>query len=174
MAGPQLPCPHADSLGTTRLFTDWRFLRPDGRVALLAREYRAPAETTDADYPFVLLTGRLSMHFNSRTRTGRSPQLNRAAPAGFLEIHPEDAARLGIAQGDEVEIASRRGRARVPARLAEYLRVGIVFMPWHYGSALGGGEAELANLVTHRVCDIHSGQPEYKFSAVRVTKVVAP
>lgn len=63
--GPQLPCPDADHPGTQRLFTDMRFPRPDGRAALLGRDYKEPAETTDAEYPFILMTGRLSGHFNS-------------------------------------------------------------------------------------------------------------
>ena len=166
--GPQLPFPEARHPGTPRLFVDGRFPRPDGRAALLARDYVEPAETTDADYPFALLTGRLSSHFNTRTRTGRVPKLNAAAPDGFAEIHPDDAARLGIAEGDEVEIASRRGSVRVPARLADRVLVGTVYMDMHYGGALWVREDRLANLVTNAVYDVHSKQPEFKFSAVRV------
>jgi ferredoxin-nitrate reductase len=179
--GPQLPCPDAEHppsttdgtsasglRGTPRLFTDWHFPRPDGRAALLARDYVEPAETTDAEYPFALLTGRLVWHFNTRTRTGRVPRLNTAAPDGFVEIHPEDAARLGITEGDEVEVTSRRGSVRLPARLTARLLVGTVFIPWHYGDALWVGEGKLANLVTNPVYDVHSKQPEYKFSAVKI------
>ncbi len=57
--------------GTPRLLTDLQFPRPDGRAALLARDYKEPAETTCNEYPFVLITGRLACHFNTRTRTGR-------------------------------------------------------------------------------------------------------
>lgn len=169
--GPQLPCPTASHFGTPRLFTDRRFARPDGRAALLPRDYLEPAEATNAEYPFVLITGRLSGHFNTRTRTGRIPRLNAAQPESFIEIHPEDAAHLGIAEGDEIEVASRRGAVRVPARLTDRLLTGTVFMPWHYGETLGVGEGKLANFLTNPVYDIHSKQPEYKFSAVRIGPV---
>ena len=168
--GPQLPCPTDDHPGTPRLFTDGRFPRPDGRAALLARDYVEPAEIPDDEYPFILLTGRLAWHFNTRTRTGRVPRLNKAAPDGYVDIHPQDAARLGLAQGDEVEVASRRGSVRLPARLTERLPRGVMFIPWHFGDALGGGEDKLVNRVTNPVCDVHSKQPEYKFSAVKVVK----
>ncbi|MDM8552598.1 nitrate reductase [Desulfobacterales bacterium HSG2] len=166
--GPQLPCPDADHPGTPRLFTDLRFPRADGRAALLDRDYYEPAEMPDAEYPFVLITGRLAWQFNTRTRTGRVPRLNKAAPDGYVGIHPEDASRLGISEGDETEIVSRRGSLRVPARLTDRVIAGTLFIPWHYGSTLGVGEGRLANSVTNPACDMHSKQPEYKFSAVRV------
>jgi len=166
--GPQLPCPEADHPGTPRLFTDLHFPRPDGRAALLSRDYEEPAETPDAEYPFVLITGRLAGHFNTRTRTGRTPRLNATAPDGFVAIHPEDAVRLGISSKDQVEITSRRGSVRLSAHLTDRLLVGTIFIPWHYGSALWVGEGKLANFVTNPVYDIHSKQPEYKFSAVKI------
>ncbi len=171
--GPQLPCPDADHPGTPRLFTDLRFPRPDGRAALLARDYIEPAEMTDDDYPVVLITGRLSGHFNTRTRTGRSPKLNALAPEGYVEIHPEDAEKLRISDGDMVEVVSRRGRVCLPARLTNRMLVGTIFVPWHYGPTLGVGEGKAVNLVTHAVYDIHSKQPEYKFCAVKVGKAPA-
>ncbi|MCP4694496.1 MAG: molybdopterin-dependent oxidoreductase [Desulfobacterales bacterium] len=168
--GPQLPCPRPDHPGTERLFTDWRFPRPDGRAALLPRPYKGPGDAVDEQYPFALITGRLRGHFNTRTRTGRSPRLNEMAPAAFIEIHPEDAADLNISEGREVEVSSRRGSVRLPARLTDRLLTGNVFIPWHYGTALGG-EGKSANLLTNTVYDIHSKQPEYKFSAVRIRPV---
>jgi predicted molibdopterin-dependent oxidoreductase YjgC len=171
--GPQLPCPEADHSGTPRLFTDWHFPRPDGRAALLSRDYIGPAETTDDEYPFVLTTGRLAWHFNTRTRTGRVRRLNAAAPDNFVEVHPEDAARLGIADGDEVEVASRRGSVRGAARLTDRVLPGMVYMNMHYGRALGVGDGRLANLVTNPACDVHSMQPEFKFSAVRLARAVS-
>ncbi len=166
--GPQLPCPTPDHPGTARLFTDWRFPRPDGRAALLPRAFKAPDDTVDAQYPFTLITGRLTGQFNTRTRTGRSPRLDKIAPDAFIEIHPRDALNLGVSKGREVEVASRRGRLRLPVRLSDRLLVGTVFIPWHYGSALGGGHGKLANLVTNTAYDMHSRQPEYKFSAVKI------
>ena len=168
--GPQLPCPDSSHPGTQRLFTDLHFPRVDGRAALLARDYIEPAESIDAEYPFVLLTGRLIAQFNTRTRTGRVPQLDAVSPDAFVDIHPGDAGRFGIKKGDKVEITSRRGCIRLPARLTDRLLVGTIFIPWHYGSALHVGEGKLANLLTNPVYDIHSKQPEYKFSAVKISK----
>ena len=107
--GPQLPCPDINHPGTPRLFTDLRFPRPDGRAALIGRSYKEPSEVVDDEYPIVLNTGRVSCHFNTRTRTGRIPRLNNIEPDNFVEIHPTDAARYGISDGDEVEVTSRRG-----------------------------------------------------------------
>jgi len=166
--GPQLPCPDDDHPGTQRLFTDWRFPRHDGRAALLPRDYIESADAIDVEYSFILITGRLAGQFNTRTRTGRVPKLNAAEPNGFVEIHPEDAARLGIIENDVVEVASRRGSVYLPARLTDHLLAGTLFIPWHYGPELGIGDGKLANLVTNSVYDIHSKQPEYKFSAVKV------
>jgi anaerobic selenocysteine-containing dehydrogenase len=166
--GLQLPCPDVDHPGTPRLFTDGRFPRPDGRAALLSRDYIEPAEVTDDEYPFGLMTGRLAGHFNTRSRTGRIPNLNAAAPNGYVEIHPEDAKRLGIAEGEELEVTSRRGSVCLPARLIDGLLVGTIFIPWHYGAALGIGEGKLANFVTNPFYDSHAKQPEYKFSAVKI------
>ncbi|MCP4689253.1 MAG: hypothetical protein GY859_14460, partial [Desulfobacterales bacterium] len=84
--------------------------------------------------------------------------------------HPEDAADLNISEGREVEVSSRRGSVRLPARLTDRLLTGNVFIPWHYGTALGG-EGKSANLLTSTVYDIHSKQPEYKFSAVKIRPV---
>ncbi|MCR4320003.1 MAG: molybdopterin oxidoreductase family protein [Candidatus Brocadiaceae bacterium] len=157
--GPQLPCPDANHPGTPRLFTDRHFPREDGRTALLPREYIEPAEISDNDYPFVLITGRLAWHFNTRTRTGRIPQLNAAAPDNIVEIHTDDARRLGIAEGDEVEITSRRGKAHGIARLTDRVLAGTIYMNFHYGKALWVGDGKLANLVCNPVYDIHSKQP---------------
>jgi len=169
--GPQLPCPETGHPGTQRLFSDHRYPRPDGRAALLAREYYGPAETTDAGYPFVLITGRLPWHFNTRTRTGRVPKLNGVEPDNIVEINPGDAVRSGISEDDEVELASRRGRVRGKARLKERVLAGTVYMNCHYGKTLNTGDGKLANLVTNPAYDPYSKQPEFKYCAVKIAKV---
>ena len=170
--GLQLPCPDVKHPGTERLFIDWKFPRPDGRASLLARDYKEPAEKTDKDFPFVLITGRLANHFNSRTRTGRVPELNKIAPYGFVNIHPEDATYLDIMEGDTVEISSRRGSIHLPAQITDRNLKGELFIPWHYGSGLGIGENKQPNILTNNIYDIHSKQPEYKYSAVKITKII--
>ncbi|MCF6147630.1 MAG: molybdopterin-dependent oxidoreductase [Candidatus Kuenenia sp.] len=168
--GLQLPCPDVNHPGTPRLFTDKNFPRADGRAALLPREYKTSKETINEEYPFVLITSRQQWHFNTRTRTGRIPKLHRNAPDNFVEIHPSDAANLCINTGDTVEISSVRGTAKGVARVSDSVLQGTVYMPIHYGSAINIEDGKLANLVTNNVYDIHSKQPEYKFSAVKVKK----
>ncbi|MCP4347840.1 MAG: molybdopterin-dependent oxidoreductase [Desulfobacterales bacterium] len=170
--GLQLPCPDLDHPGTPRLFNDLRFPRPDGRAALLSRDYIMPAETPDNEYPLVLITGRLKGQFNTRTRTGRSPELNAGAPDAYVNISPEDATNLGIKKGDIVDITSRRGKVCLPAHITDQQLIGTIFIPWHYGSSLWVGEGKLANLLTNPAYDLHSKQPEYKFNAVRIDKVL--
>ncbi|MBM2834013.1 MAG: napA [Candidatus Brocadiaceae bacterium] len=169
--GPQLPCPDTDHPGTPRLFTDLQFSRPDGRAALLARDYREPAEVTNSEYPFVLITGRLACHFNTGTRTRRISKLNNVAPDNLIEIHPDDAARLGITEGDEVVISSCRGNVRGIASIRDRMLAGTVYMNFHYGSTSSAGNGKLANLVCNPIYDIHSKQPEFKYSAVKIAKI---
>lgn len=169
--GPQLPCPTAEHPGTERLFTDGEFPRPDGRAALLARDYIEPAEKLDSEYPFILISGRLPLHFNTRTRTGRVPRLNDAAPDSMIDIHPDDATRLGIVDGDNIKVTSRRGSLHGAAHITDNILAGNVYTTMHYGSALGIGEGKLANLVSNQVYDIHSKQPEFKFATVNVCKM---
>lgn len=168
--GPQLPCPSPEHAGTPRLFTDLSFPRPDGRAALLCREYVPPAEMTDEEYPFVLNTGRHVWHFNTATRTGRVLKLREAAPENLVEIHPHDATRLGIREGDAVKIISRRGAVRAKACISDRVLKENIYMNFHFGKALWPGEETGANLVTNSAYDQHSKQPEFKHSAVRIEK----
>ncbi|MCP4150142.1 MAG: molybdopterin-dependent oxidoreductase [bacterium] len=169
--GPQLPCPEENHPGTERLFTDGKFPRSDGRAALLSRNYRAPAEAPDENYPLELITGRIRGQFNTRTRTGRCPNVNAICPDPFVELNPADAAQKGIGAGDRVKVESRRGSIVLPAILTDSILPGTVFVPWHFGPELGTGDGKLANEVTNAVYDTHSKQPEYKYSAVSITKM---
>src|SRR5690606_34757404 len=91
------------------------FPTPSGRAVFHARPHAEPAELPTSEYPMALNTGRLQHQWHTMTKTGKVPTLNKLNPAPFVEIHPEDAAALGIAAGDGVEIRSRRGRAVLPA-----------------------------------------------------------
>jgi anaerobic selenocysteine-containing dehydrogenase len=125
------------------------------------------------DYPLLLTTGRTVHQFHTRTRTGRAPELNAAAPERWVEIHPDDAAPLGIADGDLVEVASRRGAVRVPARVGG-VRRGAVFIPFHYGYFDVDPDKRVpraANELTLTAWDPVSKQPVFKVAAVRVTPV---
>ena len=167
----QWPCPTVHHPGTERRYLDRRFPTPDGRAAFLPRDHREPRELPDHEFPFVLTTGRLYSHWHTLTRTGKAEKLVRREPSAFVEINPEDAARLGIAEGDPVQVSSRRGTVRLPARLREGVSTGMVFVPFHWGDLYGEGNA--ANYLTISAIGRVAKQPELKFCAVSVEKIAA-
>ncbi|MFD3981494.1 molybdopterin-dependent oxidoreductase [Streptomyces griseus] len=145
------------------------FPLPGGRAVFHARPHLPPAETPDEDFPFVLNTGRLQHQWHTLTKTARIAKLNRLDPAPFVEIHPDDAAALGIGEDDGVEVASRRGRAVLPARITDRVGAGECFAPFHWNDLFG--EYLGVNAVTNDAVDPVSFQPEFKVCAVRLTKV---
>jgi anaerobic selenocysteine-containing dehydrogenase len=150
----------------------YRALNPDGRAVFRATAYVPPEEPVDAEYPLQLDTGRSVYHFHTRTKTGRAPELAAAAPEVRAELSREDAGALGVAEGDLVDVVSRRGRVRAPARLTG-IRRGVVFVPFHYGywDAPDGAPRRAANELTPTAIDPCSKQPIYKTSACRVQRV---
>ncbi|WP_460849098.1 molybdopterin oxidoreductase family protein, partial [Phytohabitans suffuscus] len=148
------------------------FPTPSGRAAFHARPHLPPAEMPDDDYPFLLNTGRLPHQWHTLTKTGKVAKLNRLNPGPFVEVHPRDAERLGLAAGDRVEVASRRGRVVLPAVVTDRVRPGDLFAPFHWNDLFG---ADLAvNAVTNDAVDPISFQPELKACAVALSKVAAP
>lgn len=152
-----------------RLYTDWRFHTPDGRAHFVAYPSKGLAEPPDPNYPFVLTIGRLYGHWHTQTRTGRIEKTAKMYPNPFLEIHPRDAEKLGITDGDWAEVRSRRGSIRVPASVTKNIAPGTVFVPMHWG-ALWADNAE-ANALTHPEACPSSLQPELKACAVQILKV---
>ncbi|MGW7362134.1 molybdopterin-dependent oxidoreductase [Streptomyces sp. NPDC054841] len=148
------------------------FPTASGRAVFFARPHVPAAEMPDDDYPFVLNTGRLQHQWHTLTKTGKVPKLNRLNPAPFVELHPDDAERLGIAEGDSVEVASRRGRAVLPAVVTDRVRPGCCFAPFHWNDLFG--EYLSINAVTSDAVDPISFQPEFKVCAVTLAKVAAP
>src|SRR6185369_2343336 len=142
---------------------------PKGRAVIKGAEYLPPPEEPDAEYPFLLTTGRLTHHFHTRTKTGRAAALNAAAPTAFVELSEADAANLGIGEGDLVEVRSRRGRVRVPARLGG-IEPGVVFIPFHYGDDGDDDRATEANRLTISGWDLVSKQPHLKYAAVSIQR----
>ncbi len=129
------------------------------------------AEPPDPNYPFVLTTGRLYGHWHTQTRTGRIEKICQMHPEPFVEIHPRDAAKLGITDSQWVEVRSRRGKARFPAKVTKAIAPGTVFVPMHWG-ALWAENAE-ANALTHPESCPDSLQPELKACAVQLVPVAA-
>ncbi|BFV59414.1 molybdopterin oxidoreductase family protein [Kitasatospora sp. CMC57] len=160
------PCPDGDHPGTPRLFLE-RFATPDGRARFTPVQHRPAAEEPDAEYPVRLTTGRVLAQYQSGAQTRRVEALNAAAPGAFVELHPQLAERLGVADGDRVAVVSRRGRTVTPARLTTAIRPDTVFMPFHWP-----GEAN-ANVHTNPALDPTSRMPEFKVCAVRLEAVTS-
>ena len=148
------------------------FPTENGRAVFFARPHLPPEEMPDNDYPFLLNTGRLPHQWHTMTKTGKVAKLNKLNPGPFVEIHPDDAARLRIADGDAIEIASRRGRAVLPAAVSDRVRPGNCFAPFHWNDAFG--EYLAINAVTNDAVDAMSRQPEFKACAVTLAKVAVP
>jgi predicted molibdopterin-dependent oxidoreductase YjgC len=144
-----------------RLFEDGKFYTPDGRAKFVYEAPRALPEPPDAEFPLVLLTGRgTSAQWHTQTRTGKSAILRKLHPAALmLDIHPEDALRLKIRDGQTVTVSSRRASITAQARVSTTMRPGQVFLPMHDPQV---------NQLTLSVVDPYSRQPSYKHCAVRV------
>ncbi|WP_443072518.1 molybdopterin-dependent oxidoreductase [Streptomyces sp. NBC_01485] len=148
------------------------FPTASGRAVFHPRPHVPPAEMPDDDYPFVLNTGRLQHQWHTLTKTAKVAKLNKLDPGPFVEVHPEDAAALGLADGDSVEVASRRGRAVLPAVVTDRVLPGSCFAPFHWNDLFG--EYLSVNAVTSDAVDPLSFQPELKVCAVSLTKVSTP
>ena len=160
------PCPTVDHPGTERLYLDGRFPTPDGKAQFLPRPHQLPRETADHEFPLVMTTGRLYAHWHTMTRTGKSAKLMKREPSAFVEVHPDDAAEHGLADGQLAELSSRRGVLRLPVRLSPGLRRGLVFVPFHWGDEMG--ERTAANYLTISAIGRVAKQPEFKYCAVRL------
>ncbi|MDG6103522.1 bifunctional nitrate reductase/sulfite reductase flavoprotein subunit alpha [Dactylosporangium aurantiacum] len=145
------------------------FATPSGRAVFHARPHLPAAELPDDDYPFLLNTGRLQHQWHTLTKTGRVGKLNKLNPGPFVELNPVDAARLGVGDGDRVEVASRRGRAVLPAVVTDRVMPGGCFAPFHWNDLFG--EYLSVNAVTNDAVDPVSFQPELKVCAVSLTRV---
>ncbi|MGW6602301.1 molybdopterin-dependent oxidoreductase [Streptomyces sp. NPDC055036] len=142
-----------------------------GRAVFFPRPHLPAAELPDAAFPFILNTGRLQHQWHTLTKTGKVAKLNRLAPGPFVEIHPQDARVLGVEEGDSVEVASRRGRAVLPAVVTDRVRQGECFAPFHWNDLFG---ADLSvNALTNDAVDPVSFQPEFKVSAVSLVRLAA-
>lgn len=137
----------------------------DDRAQIWFRPHQPPAETCSNDYPFMLTTGRVLEHWHTGTMTRRVKQLSGAMPTAYLEMNPDDARELGIANGEEVELQTLRGRMRLPAWLDGRAKPprGTLFVPFF-------DERAAINDLTLDAIDPFSKQPDYKKSAARVVK----
>jgi len=167
------PCPDEDHPGTCRRYLPGQdpiskkdegrfdfYGRPDGRAVIWLHDQNPRSDPESDDFPLTLTTGRVLEHWHTATITGRLDQLQ-DVDIEFLQIHPRDAHRRGIADGDEVRVTSRRGDATLRAKLTDAVSTGTVFAPFH-------SARRLVNAVVNDTVDPHSGEPEFKVSAVDV------
>ena len=150
----------AGSDGTVVLF-DERFNTSDGLAHLVPAEWLPAKELPDAEFPFVLNTGRLLQHWHTGSMTRRSFALDTIAPRAEVYLHPEDAVALGLGQGDLARVTSRRGTIELHVEVSHRESRGNCFIPFHFREAA-------ANLLTIDEIDPTGKIPEYKFCAVRV------
>lgn len=146
-----------------REFQFYHSVTKDDRALIWFRPYEAPPEVPDDDYPFWLCTGRVLEHWHSGTMTRRIPELQRAMPRAYVELHADDARELGIQRGDLARLESRRGKIDLPVWINGRGQPprGTVFVPFF-------DETRLINDLTLEAHDPFSKQPDYKKCAVKV------
>jgi ferredoxin-nitrate reductase len=144
------------------LFADGKYFTPDQRAKFIFEAPRLQPEPPDAEFPFVLLTGRgTSSQWHTQTRTAKSAVLRKLYPEKiYVEVNPVDAAKLRLSSGDAVVVRSRRGTLTAAAFITATVQPGQVFLPMHYAET---------NLLTHWSVDPHSRQPNYKSCAVALS-----
>ncbi|MGV9676798.1 molybdopterin oxidoreductase family protein [Nocardia sp. NPDC003482] len=204
--GIQWPCTPDRPEGTERLYADGSFwatpemcegygrdlvtgapwskdeytaFNPAGKGMIRAADYAPPHETTSAEYPYQLTTGRTLYHFHTRTKTGRVPQLRAAAPEVWVELAEADARSHGWSEGDLLRVTTPRGRVRARLRVTG-IRPGTVFLPFHYGYwdepggyRPDGEDGRAANELTLTDWDPVSKQPLFKAGVAAVERIEA-
>ncbi len=140
-----------------------QFALPGGRARLAALPYKPPGSEADEEFPLVLVTGRRLEHYNAGTMTRRTGNLE-LMPSDWLELHPDDAARLWVNDGDIVSVRSAYGRIELPARLTKRIEPGHVFTAFHFPEVR-------TNLLIGSSSDVNTSCPEYKVVAVDVRPV---
>ncbi len=165
VGGIQWPFPknaNSSPEATRRLYADGEFETDDGRARFFCADWEPFPEQPNADFPFVLNTGRTVEHWHTRTKTGAVAILQQLSPRAWLEMNPMDARRLSLRPHDLVDVVSARGRVRrVELRVTEVIAPGQVFAPFHFA------EWNI-NEVTQDIFDPISREPNYKQCAVRV------
>jgi predicted molibdopterin-dependent oxidoreductase YjgC len=156
------PCPSKDHPGTPVLHKE-RFTR--GKGLFHAIEYRPPDELVDDEFPMQLTTGRYFPHYHTGTMTRNSPTLHGEMPEGHVEMHPADAAELGLKDREPARVVSRRGEVVSKVLMTDLVEPGTIFMSFHFMEAN-------ANVLTNPALDPICKIPEYKVCAVRVEKLV--
>ncbi|WP_298366108.1 nitrate reductase [uncultured Lutibacter sp.] len=166
----QWPVPHETHPGTARLFEDHKYETLDKKAHInIPQNILNKSESTSKEFPFILTTGRVRDQWHTRTKTGKVNRLTSHIPSPYLEMNKIDAMELNINEGDIVEIHNHRGSVKVKAQLNFDIKEGVVFLPMHWGK-IEGNDFGRANNLTNTLIDPISKEPDFKFSAVKVTK----
>ena len=155
------PCPEPDHPGTPILH-EGGF--PRGKAWLSAITWNGPQELPDEEYPLILTTGRVLYQYHTGSMTRRSPVLEESAPSAYVEMHPDDVAKLDLVDNEVVRASSRRGTIQLPVRATDRVKSGLVFIPFHYREAA-------ANLLTNDALDPQCKIAEAKVCAIKIEKI---
>lgn len=158
--GLQWPCPDKDHPGTSIMHKE-EFKRGKGKFFPVA--HREPAETVDDEYPFILSTGRILFQHCAGTMTRRTRAIEREHPRNFVMINDEDSKSIGVRNGEDVLVSTRRGELKVEASVTGRIRKGVIWMPFHYSESP-------TNMLTNDAFDVLARIAEYKACAAKVLK----
>jgi formate dehydrogenase alpha subunit len=161
--GIQWPCPDENHPGTSTLYLE-KFNTPSGKAKLFPVEYAVQSETPSKEFPMVLNSGRLLFQYHSATLSRKSDILNSFINESYIIIHPEDALKLGIKDGDKVSVISPRGKITTKAQVNDGVLAGEAFMPWHFHESA-------VNALTRNEKDPFSKIAPFKYSVIRVEKI---
>lgn len=154
------PCPTKDHPGTPVLH-EYEFARGKGKFHAI--EYRPPAEEPDELYPLVLTTGRMLQQFHTGTMTRKSAGLNALVDPGRIDVNLADAERLGVGEGDQIKVTTRRGSVTGHAHITDSVGPGVIFSTFHFVETP-------INRLTNPTLDPVAKIPELKVCAARVEK----
>ncbi|MCB1511881.1 MAG: molybdopterin-dependent oxidoreductase, partial [Hyphomicrobiaceae bacterium] len=160
------PCDSDDSPGNEIVFTQ-RFPTESGRARIVPADLLPPAEQPDADFPFILTTGRILEHWHTGAMTRRTQVLDEIEPEAVVAMNQADLSRLGLAAGERVEVRTRRGLIALTARDDANVPPGVIFIPFCFAEAA-------ANFLTNPQLDPYGKIPEFKFCAAAVTPARQP
>ncbi|MDY8138168.1 molybdopterin-dependent oxidoreductase [Aquimarina sp. 2201CG5-10] len=168
----QWPVPHNNHPGTSHLFRDKKFYTNTGNAKFVVPRFIKPtSELLNEKYPLILTTGRVRDQWHTRTKTGKVNRLLTHIPDPYLEINQVDAFLRRLKDGDIAIVESKRGKVRVRIKISDTIKKGVVFLPIHWGKVLGNDYARANNLTTS-IIDPISKEPDFKFSAIQVSRFV--
>lgn len=168
----QWPVNAKNPTGTKRLFTDKHFFTPSGKAQFITIEPRLPVSQRNDEFPWSVNTGRIRDQWHTMTRTSKAPGLMQHTATPYIQIHPDDARELDVADNQLLQLESRvsgDGKVILPVKLDSSMRHGEFFIPMHWNRQFSGHAN--VSLLFDSIGDPISGQPESKFTAVKAEKL---